>query len=87
MITLTKESSPCWEFKSEDPAYISWLLEQCICSGCMITKKEAEEEGYLLDDPEEDFRADNFYQLSDFERINWMLGTPCGLEYCCDISS
>jgi hypothetical protein len=92
MLVLEKMSMPGWTFKSNYIEHIFWLLDQCVCSSCKMTKQEyiSHEGEYEVDeDLEEDvnpftfteFKPETYDQWSMQEKIDWLLGTACGCEY------
>lgn len=92
---LIKASEPGWEFSSQYPDHIYWMLEQHVCPQCKMTLSEFNKQGNWSADPDyEDFlaRGENPYTFSDFmpenynilpvaDRISWLLGTACGAEF------
>lgn len=95
--TLYKMSMPGWEFKTNHLHHIVLLLDQNVCKNCKWTRTDYDawrangdpeiiDEDELLEDGVNpytftDFIPENYNQLSDQEKINWMLGTACGCEF------
>ena len=92
MLVLEKMSSPGWEFKSDHIEKIFWLLDQCVCSSCKMTKLEyTNHEGeYIVDENLEedinpftftDFKPETYDSWSLLEKVEWLMGTACGCEF------
>ncbi len=91
-IKLTKCSEPGWENYFSTLSSTRINLEQCLCRGCSVTQEEAhkiiEEEGlpeHEADDLLFDAKPSDYDQMTDYQKIIWMLGTACGCEYGFDI--
>jgi len=92
MFVLDKMSMPGWEFKTEHIEQVFWLLDQCVCSSCKMTKLEytSHEGEYEVDENYEedinpftfqDFKPETYDQWSTLEKVEWLMGTACGCEF------
>lgn len=92
---LWKVSSPGWALESDNLDIIHLVLENHICKSCFMSEKEflsdleenLENGNIDLQEYEESVEyfephcPDNYDSLSVIDKIDWMLGTPCGIEY------
>ena len=89
MLILEKMSMPGWGFRSEHIEHIFWLLDQCVCSSCKMTKQEyiCHEGEYEVDEglvnpfTLNDFKPETYDQWSMLEKVEWLMGTACGCEF------
>ena len=92
MWILDKMSMPGWEFKTDHIEKVLWILDQCVCSGCKMTKQEylAHEGEYTVDEDIEDdtnpytmddFKPETYDSWSALEKVEWLLSTACGCEF------
>ena len=87
MHVLDKMSVPGWEFKTDYIEQVFWILDQCVCSSCKVTKAEYEgiTDENLGDDINPftftDFRPETYDSWSVLEKVEWLLGTACGCEF------
>lgn len=92
MLVLDKMSIPGWQFKSDHIEHIFWLLNQCVCSSCKMTKEEyTNHEGeYIVDENIGDdinpftftyFKPETYDSWSMLEKVEWLMGTACGREF------
>lgn len=90
--TLDKMSSPGWVFQTDHIHHVRRMLEGEVCGSCKMTQKEydalpnkEEIEDIDLDGRNPytftDFFPENYAELSDDEKIGWLLSTACGCEY------
>lgn len=91
--TLDKMSVPGWTFQTDHIHHVRRMLEGEVCGSCKMTqaeydalpnKKDIEDLGL----PESvnpytytDFFPENYNELSDDDKIGWLLNTACGCEY------
>lgn len=94
---LCKMSSPGWTLTSDHIHHILWMLDQNVCKNCKWTRADYDAwrangdpeiigEDELLEDGVNpytftDFIPENYDQLSDQQKIDWLLGTACGCEF------
>ena len=90
MFVLDKMSSPGWELKSDHIEHIFWLLDQCVCSSCKMTKIEYAsyediEDEFLEENinpfTRDEFKPETYDQWSMLEKVHWLMSTPCGCEF------
>lgn len=94
MLVLDKMSMPGWQFKSGHIEHIFWLLNQCVCDSCKMTKAEYEKSTLEVDAeyPDEDdedinpytaceFKPETYDSWSLLEKVEWLMGTACGCEF------
>lgn len=92
MLVLEKMSMPGWQFKTDHIEQIFWLLDQCVCSSCKMSKQEyIKHEGtYIVDEDIEedinpftftDFKPETYDSWSLLEKVEWLMGTACGCEF------
>lgn len=92
MWILDKMSLPGWEFKTEHIDQVLWILDQCVCSSCKMTKQEyINHEGeYIVDEnigddmnpfTFNDFKPETYDSWSALEKVEWLLDTACGCEF------
>jgi hypothetical protein len=85
MHVLEKMSVPGWQFKSDYIEHILDMLDQHVCGLCKMTEAEYKEATLTVDAEYEDdyniFKPETYSQYSPIEKIEWLLGTPCGCEF------
>jgi hypothetical protein len=92
MFVLDKMSVPGWQFKTDHIEKVFWLLDQCVCSCCKMTKQEyTNHEGQYEVDEDlggdvnpftfQDFKPETYDQWSTLEKVEWLMGTACGCEF------
>jgi hypothetical protein len=92
MFVLDKMSVPGWQFKTDHIDQVFWLLDQCVCSSCKMTKQEyiSHEGEYEVDEDWaedvnpftlQDFKSETYDQWSTLEKVEWLMGTACGCEF------
>lgn len=87
MYELIKLSDPGFELKTDDIRIVRNVLDGFICQSCMKTVSELDikdqdpaEIKYLQNTA----KPDNYDELNDQEKVNFMLGTSCGAEFMLD---
>jgi len=85
MLVLEKMSVPGWQFKSDHIEHLLNMLEQCVCNSCKLTEEQYKQATLTVDaeydEYRDDFKPQTYDQYSPIEKIEWMLGTPCGCEF------
>lgn len=94
MLVLDKMSMPGWQFKSDHIEHIFWLLNQCVCDSCKLTKDEYEKSAEEVDAEYPDdygeginpytfceFKPETYDSFSMLEKVEWLMGTACGCEF------
>lgn len=95
--TLDKMSMPGWTFKSDHLHHILWMLDKHVCGNCKWTREDyatwrAKGDPEIIDEDElledginpytlTDFIPENYSELSEQEKINWLMSTACGCEF------
>lgn len=87
MFVLEKCSLPnTWEFKSPLIEDILKKLDSSVCNGCKMT--EAQVRNHCVISGEEfeeywpkDYKPETYDQWGSLEKVEWLLGTPCGCEF------
>jgi hypothetical protein len=85
MLILEKMSVPGWQLKSEYIEPLLEMLEAHVCGMCTMTEAEYKQATLTVDAEYDDeypqFKPDTYYSYSPIEKIDWLLGTPCGCEF------
>lgn len=91
MYILEKYSLPSWKLESDKLDIALWMLEHHVCNNCRMTKSQyadwlASEYPYDTDametiDYSQDLFPENYFQLSEEEKIFALLDTACGCEF------
>lgn len=86
MFVLEKMSTPGWEFRSDCIEHIYAQLDTHVCGSCKMTEEEYRTATKQVDAEYDDewghfSKPETFSQWSDLEKVEWLLGTPCGCEF------
>jgi hypothetical protein len=85
MLILEKMSVPGWQLKSEYIEHILEMLEAHVCGMCKQTEAQYKQATLTVDAEYESdwnhFMPETYKQYSALEKIDWLLGTPCGCEF------
>ena len=90
-------SSPGWQFQSDHIEHIRWMLDQHVCKNCKMSREDYDawckeqvnvttDEEWMLEEGMNpysftDFIPENYAELSEQDKIDWLLSTACGCEY------